>query len=123
MIDKVYQGLINELQSSTSKKLIQWNRGEGQFAYYFTSNNRKFLVDKYYSSFNNQTNVCFNLTIFDSDKILDEIVSCKVDGLDSEFELLKNLYGTVENAMFEKRNEKLSPILNDITESLKSLHS
>ncbi|MDQ2719714.1 MAG: hypothetical protein M3Z26_08155 [Bacteroidota bacterium] len=123
MIDKVYQGLINELESSTSKKLIQWDKGEGQFAYYFTSNNRKFLVDKYYSFFSNQTNVCFSLTIFDSNKILDELVSCKVDGLDSEFELLKNLYEIVEKAVVEKRNEKLSPILNDITESLKSLHS
>ncbi len=102
---KGYENLVNELRSSTSKGLIQWSKGEGQFAYEFFAHSRKFLVDKYYSVFNGRPNTCFSMTIFDSDKIVDELVSCKIDGLDGEFKILKDLYEVVEKAIDDKRSE------------------
>lgn len=120
MITKELENLLAELRASTERNSIQWEKGEGQFSYVFTARSQKFLVDKYFSVFNLQTNMCYSVTIFNDGNLIEEIVSCKIDGLDSEFKILEDLYKSVERNFFDKKSQHLSPIFNDITQSLRS---
>lgn len=123
MIIKEYIDLINILKDSTSNGVIRWKRGESHFAYISQpSKDIKFLVDKYFSIANGEFTSCVNMKLFDvNDKIINEIVLCKLEDSQEEFELLDNLYQEVEKQFYKKENEKLSPILLKISQSLQQL--
>ncbi len=121
MLQKEYISLIKTLSNLTSTDNLNWNRGDSYYSYFvYTGQKEKILIDKYFSMVDDKNGACINMTIFDKNEdIINEIVSCVLADKES-FELLETLYKIVDNQVKNVDSEKLSPIINNITESLKS---
>lgn len=121
MIQEEYISLIKAMSELTNKDVIKWSKGDSYFSYYsFPTGKERILIDKYYSIVDDQKGACLNMAIFNQkNEIIDEVVSCNLEEEDSEsFQILNDLYNKVEEQVQKINSDRMSPILNDITESL-----
>ena len=122
MLLKEHINLITALIEKTNSGSIKWAKAELQFAYSSTINNNKILLDRYYAAENGETVSCLNLSIFNNDKLCEEIVLCKaIEAQKPDYDLLDTLYKKVEELNSIKVTESKIPLLASITQSVQSL--
>ncbi len=120
MLNPEFITFLQTLLDLTNKQLLKLDKGDSALSYLAKPIDQTFLIDKYYSVEGSEQYTCINFTVFskDDNSIVSEVVLCKPEDNDGHFELLNNLYKSVELQYQKEQNEKLSHVFSDITQSL-----
>ncbi|MCP9753407.1 hypothetical protein [Ferruginibacter sp. HRS2-29] len=116
-----YKSLLSVLLDATKANKLSWQRELTNSYLYFslTPDNSKMLLDKYFAQEEDKEIPCLNFSIFTGEgKLVDEIVRCDSSDETEEYNILRDLYFTVDEIVSTEENKKSAPIINGITESL-----
>ncbi len=117
-----YIALITTLINKTEDGTLTWQKGKSRLGYETISKGNRFLIDKYFASANgNESAGCLNLSIFENDILVAEIVLCNAfDDQKQDYSLLNDLYSKVEASQLGAKKNSDIPLINAITQSLQA---
>ena len=120
MLLSEHKALIEELIKKTDSAVLTWAKGKSRLSYQVNFENNRFSIDKYFASVKgNESAACLNLSIFEKDALLSEIVICKAfDDRKEDYNLLNGLYTKVEALVSGPGKNSEISVLASITQSL-----
>jgi hypothetical protein len=120
MLLSEHKALIEELIKKTDSAILTWTKGKSRLSYLANFENNRFWVDKYFAQVKgSELAACLNLSIFEKDNLLSEIVICKAfEDRKADYNLLNGLYTKVEALVSGPGNNSEISALASITQSL-----
>jgi hypothetical protein len=122
MLLNAHKGLIKVLITKTEDGTFTWTKAKSRLGYETNPRGNRFLIDKYFASANGSESAgCLNLSIFESEVLVAEIVLCNAfDDQKADYALLNELYTKVEELQLGVKKDSEIPLINSITQSLQA---